>query len=146
MKRRLFVYLSLFLVLALSSGVAYAEGKKKGKHMPKASSILYVCNCGDNCTCNTVSTKPGKCKCGTKLVAMHVVKIEGDEALLCTCGKGCTCKLDKDDPTKCGCGKPVKRVNIKGMYVCGCPDGCACNTVSDKPGKCKCGTELKKVE
>ncbi|WP_420267169.1 hypothetical protein [Candidatus Magnetominusculus dajiuhuensis] len=146
MKKLFWVFLSLLLVLTLSGGIVYAEGKKKTASAPKKGSILYVCNCDDNCTCNTVKTKPGKCKCGKKLVPMHVLKIEGDEAILCTCGKGCTCKLDKDDPTKCGCGKPVKRVSIKGMYVCACGDTCECNTVSKKPGKCPCGTKLKKVE
>ncbi|KWT78286.1 hypothetical protein [Candidatus Magnetominusculus xianensis] len=145
MKKRVVVYLSLFLVLILSAGLAYAEGKKKGSSKRKPGDILYVCNCGDTCTCDTVMTKPGKCTCGQDLVQMHVLKIEGDETLLCTCGKGCSCKLDKDDPTKCGCGKVVKKVSIKGLYACGCSDGCMCNTVSDKPGKCRCGTQLKKV-
>lgn len=145
MRKRL--ALSLFIVLALCVGVVYAEGEKAAAKPKKAkTSILYVCSCGDNCTCNMVSTRPGKCKCGKKAAEMHVLKIEGDEAILCTCGKGCTCKLDKDDPTKCGCGKPVKRVNIKGMYVCSCGDTCECNTVSKKPGKCPCGAPLKKVE
>ncbi|MBF0553973.1 MAG: hypothetical protein HQK96_05365 [Nitrospirae bacterium] len=145
MKKWIWVCLSLLLALTLSGGIVYAEGKKKSSS-PKKGSILYVCNCSDNCTCNTVKTKPGKCTCGTKLVAMHVLKIEGDEAILCTCGKGCSCKLDKDDPTKCGCGKPVKRVSIKGLYVCNCGGNCMCNTVKTKPGKCPCGAKLKKVE
>lgn len=146
MKKRVLVYLSLFLVLALSGGIVYAEGGKKAASAPKKGSILYVCNCSDNCTCNTVSKHPGKCSCGKKMVQMHVLKIEGSEAILCTCGKGCSCKMDKDDPEKCGCGKPVKRVSIKGLYVCGCSDNCTCNTVSKKPGKCPCGVKLKKVE
>lgn len=117
-----------------------AQAEDKG-----AGSILYVCNCGKDCKCNTVSTQPGKCSCGGELVPMHVLKIEKDEALLCTCGKDCTCKINPDDPTKCGCGKPVKRVSLKGMYVCGCGPDCNCNTVSDQPGKCKCGRDLKKI-
>ena len=108
--------------------------------------MLYVCNCGGDCKCNTVSIKPGKCKCGGNLVPMHVLKIEKDEALLCSCGKGCDCQLNADDPTKCGCGSKVKRVSLKGMYVCKCGEGCTCNTISDKPGKCRCGNELRKVE
>jgi hypothetical protein len=76
---------------------------------------------------------------------MHVLKIEGDEAVLCACGKDCACGIDPKDPTKCSCGKPVKRVSIKGMYVCNCGPDCKCNTVSDKPGTCKCGVALKKL-
>ncbi|MCP5531870.1 MAG: hypothetical protein H7A48_01735 [Akkermansiaceae bacterium] len=28
----------------------------------------YVCDCGPDCTCTTVSDKPGKCGCGRDLV------------------------------------------------------------------------------
>ncbi|MBA4373458.1 MAG: hypothetical protein C0402_11435 [Thermodesulfovibrio sp.] len=28
---------------------------------------IYFCNCGGSCTCNTVSNKPAKCKCGMDL-------------------------------------------------------------------------------
>ena len=137
-------YLLAFAVMAAAAvvvgSVLASLPEDKG-----AGSILYVCNCGDHCACNTVSTKPGKCACGAELVPTHVLKIEGDQAILCTCGKDCTCKINPDDPTKCGCGKPVKKVSIKGMYVCGCSGGCSCNTVSDTPGKCKCGAEMKKI-
>jgi len=27
----------------------------------------YVCNCGPNCKCNTVSINPGKCSCGVPM-------------------------------------------------------------------------------
>jgi hypothetical protein len=78
----------------------------------------------------------------------HVLKIEGNEALVCTCEKGCKCSLDPKDPTKCGCGKPAKRINLKGtgIYFCNCGGSCSCNIVSDKPGKCKCKMDLKKVD
>ncbi len=140
MSRKSLLVLLLFAAVIVTAGLVFGAAEDKG-----AGSILYVCNCGPDCKCNTVSVKPGKCACGGDLVGMHVVKIEGDEALLCTCGKDCTCKIDPNDPTKCGCGKPVKRVSIKGMYACACGGGCNCNTVSDEPGKCKCGTEMKKL-
>lgn len=140
MSKKSLSVLTVLLALAVLAGFVFAGQEDKG-----TGSILYVCNCSGDCKCNTVSTKPGKCTCGTELTATHVLKIENDEAIVCTCGKDCTCKIDPNDPTKCGCGKPVKRVSIKGMYVCACGGGCACNTVSDKPGKCKCGNELKKV-
>lgn len=135
----------LFTVTVLA-GFVFAEGKKaKAAKSTSASNILYVCNCGPECKCNTVSTKRGKCACGVELVPMHILKIENDEAILCTCGKDCTCKLDPKDSSKCGCGKQVRRISIKGMYVCSCGSGCECNTVSDKPGKCTCGADLKKI-
>lgn len=147
MSRKHLLALTVLATALMLVGFVFA-GDKEGSSLPEdkgAGSILYVCNCGDNCKCNTVSTKPGKCPCGTDLVSTHVLKIDNDEALLCMCGKDCTCKISKDDPTKCGCGKPVKRVSIKGMYACNCGPGCSCNTVSDRPGKCKCGVELKKI-
>lgn len=109
--------------------------------------ILYSCACGDQCNCGTVSTKPGKCKCGVEMKWGHVLKIEGNEAILCQCGEGCQCGgLDAKDPTKCVCGNPVKRVSLEGtgVYFCNCGSSCYCNTVSDKPGNCRCGMELKK--
>ena len=141
-------FLSMILVVvAACAGLVFAEAEKQDqKEGDSEGTVLYVCNCGEHCKCNTVSLKPGKCACGDDLVPMHVLKIEKDEAILCTCGKDCHCKLDENDPTKCGCGKPVKRVSLKGFYVCNCGAGCKCNTISDKPGKCKCGNELRKVE
>jgi len=77
----------------------------------------------------------------------HVVRVEGDEALVCTCAEGCTCKQDASDPTKCGCGKTLKRVSLKGtgIYFCNCGGSCACNTLSDQPGSCRCGMNLKQM-
>jgi hypothetical protein len=144
MKRIPVVLLAMVLALVLVGSYVFA-GERQGKDEVK-SNILYVCNCGPECKCNTVSTKPGKCGCGVELVPMRILRIEGDEAVLCTCGKGCMCKSDPNDPAKCGCGKPVKRVSLKGLYVCACGAGCDCNTVSDKPGKCRCNKDLRKVE
>ena len=78
----------------------------------------------------------------------HVIKIEGDEAILCQCEEGCKCELSKDDPSKCACGNQVKRVKLAGtgIHFCNCGGSCVCNTVSDQPGDCKCGMPLKKVE
>ncbi|BCR06559.1 hypothetical protein DESUT3_36280 [Desulfuromonas versatilis] len=107
--------------------------------------VLYVCDCGPQCSCNTVSAEPGKCACGKDLKWTHVVKIEGDEALLCTCKQGCTCAIDAKDPSKCGCGMPLKRVSLKGtgIHFCNCGGSCFCNTVAAKAGQCRCGMPLK---
>ena len=110
--------------------------------------VLYTCNCGPQCKCNTVSTEPGKCACGVPLKWGHVIKVEGNEAILCQCEEGCQCAgLDPKDPAKCVCGTPVKRVNLAGtgIYFCNCGGSCTCNTVSAKPGVCRCGMNLKKV-
>ncbi len=125
-------------------GCAAMDTEAKGDRQD----ALYACDCGPQCKCNTVGTKPGKCACGAPLKGGHVIKTEGNEALMCTCGPDCQCKLDPNDPTKCGCGKVVKRVDLKGsgVYFCNCGGSCMCNTVSDKPGECKCGMQLKKVD
>ncbi len=109
--------------------------------------VVYVCNCGADCKCGAVSKAPGACSCGKELAWRHVVKVEGDEALLCTCDQGCTCQLDADDPTKCACGKPVQRVSLKGtgLYFCNCGGSCMCNTAASVPGDCRCGMPLKQV-
>ncbi|PKN17582.1 MAG: hypothetical protein CVU71_16090 [Deltaproteobacteria bacterium HGW-Deltaproteobacteria-6] len=145
MKEKL-ILIGVLITLMVCAGLSLAAEKgKAAKQKVVPGTILYVCNCGADCQCDTASTKPGNCKCGKKLLPMHVLKIEGDEAILCTCGKKCACKFNAADPSKCGCGQPVKKVSLKGLYACRCGEGCVCNTISDKPGKCKCGNELKKV-
>ena len=110
--------------------------------------VLYSCNCGPECHCNSVSLAPGNCACGKPLAWGHLVRVEGDEALLCTCKEGCQCQIDPQDKTKCGCGNPIKRVSLKGtgLYFCNCGGACACNTVAAQPAMCRCGMPLKKVE
>jgi hypothetical protein len=129
-------------VMMLSAVMVFAKSDEARKD------VIYYCNCGAECKCNSVSTTPGNCKCGKPMKWGHVLKIEGNEALVCTCGEGCTCSINPNDPTKCGCGNPVKRVNLKGtgIYFCNCGGSCMCNTMSDKPGKCKCGMDLKKAD
>jgi hypothetical protein len=141
-------YLKLFLLGAVLVLVASCAGLTTTSKEEARTDVLYTCNCGPECNCNSVSTHPGNCKCGKPMIWGHVLKIEGNEALVCTCKEGCTCKLDPNDPTKCGCGKKVKRVSLvgTGIYFCNCGGSCFCNTVSDKPGKCKCGMPLHKVD
>jgi hypothetical protein len=135
MRKSLIVLMvSVFVVVSL--GLVIAADKSK---------VYYVCNCKDDCQCNTISKEPGKCKCGQELAPMHLLAIEKDTAVFCRCGAECTCERSKDDPDKCGCGKPVKKVSLKGKYVCACGPDCQCGAISDKPGKCGCGKEMKQV-
>jgi len=148
MKRALFLmaagaFLAAFTVMAAASA-SDAMGSKP--ESTERTDVYYVCNCGPDCDCNSVSTEPGKCKCGKDMVQMHLLDIQDGKAKFCTCGAECDCKLDPKDPNKCGCGKPVKVVDLKGKYVCACGPDCKCNTISDKPGKCRCGEDLKLVE
>jgi len=142
MKKFKVLLLLTLLVFAVCATMGYAVTEEK------RSDVLYTCDCGKECKCNSMSVNPGNCTCGKPMKWGHVVKIEGNEALLCTCAEGCKCGLDPKDPAKCGCGQPIKRVDMKGkgIYFCNCGGSCLCNTVSDKPGKCKCGMDLKKVD
>jgi len=139
----LLLVMVLFGLCSAMSQVSASEDTSE-----KRQDVLYVCDCGDECQCNSLDTEPGNCKCGQPMKWTHVVKVEGNEALLCTCSEGCTCAIDPKDPTKCGCGKPVKRVNLEGqgIYFCNCGGSCTCNTLSKHPGDCRCGMMLKKVE
>jgi len=136
------------LTLLLAACVAkQPESAQMAAPQAERHDVLYTCNCGPQCKCNSMSTKPGNCKCGQPMKWGHVLKIEGNEAILCQCAEGCECKLDANDPTKCGCGMPVKRVDLtgSGIYFCNCGGSCFCNTVSDQPGTCKCGMPLHKA-
>ena len=135
------------LVYPLALGCAFLLASCQTTDSSAKSGLLYVCGCGADCKCTTVSLQPGKCGCGKALVAGHLKKVEADTALLCMCDPDCKCALDAKDPTKCGCGKPIRKVSLKGtgLYFCNCGGNC-CTTVSDKPGKCKCGMDLKKVD
>lgn len=123
-----------------------------GKHVAmnqqgERRDLVFLCDCGPQCKCDSIATTPGNCACGEPMRGYHVVKVEGDEALLCTCGPQCRCSIDPEDPTRCACGNQVKRVSLKGsgLYFCNCGGACTCNTVADGPGQCLCGMQLKKV-
>ena len=135
MKKVLVVAFGLTFLLSFAGMVLTADANK----------VYYVCNCKDDCSCNFVAAKPGKCKCGSELAEMHVLTIEKSNGIFCRCGKDCTCERSKTNPGKCGCGKDVKTVSLKGKYVCSCGPSCNCGTISDKPGKCHCGKDLKQV-
>jgi hypothetical protein len=104
---------------------------------------VYVCNCGPECDCGSISTEAGTCSCGTELAVAHIVKVDGHDAKLCAHG-GCDCEIDAEDETKCTCGAEVRTVSLEGsgLYFCNCGGSCTCNFVSAEPGNCACGMEL----
>ena len=108
------------------------------------SDVLYACDSGD---CNTLSKSPGKCACGKELRWHHVIRVEGDEALLCTCDEGCQCAQSKTEPARCACGNLAKRVSLRNseLFFCNCGGSCSCNNISDKLGECRCGMKLKQA-
>jgi len=59
MKRAwIFVLIAGFIIASI--GMVVAADKSK---------VYYVCNCKDDCHCDSISKEPGKCKCGTEMVA-----------------------------------------------------------------------------
>ena len=138
----------LFLVFVLALAGCAAKETQTAATDAERQDVLYTCNCGPQCKCNSMSTTAGDCACGNPMKWGHVIRTEGNEALLCQCAEGCKCAgLDPNNPDNCMCGKPIKRVSLEGtgIYFCNCGGSCSCNTVSDSPGKCKCGMNLKKV-
>ena len=118
--------IKILLFVMLSAVMLYAFMGSAKADEPRQD-VLYTCDCGADCHCNSVSTKPGNCKCGKPMKWGHVLKIEGDEAILCTCAEGCKCTLDPKDPSKCGCGQPVKRVSLRGPgYIFAIAEAPAC--------------------
>lgn len=133
--------------LTRSAGCCKMAGQQAAVAADVRADVLYACDCGPGCTCNTLSKQPGKCACGKPLRWHHVLKVENDQALLCSCAEGCKCALDPADSSRCGCGKPVKRVSLKGsgLFFCDCGGSCTCNTVSSEAGECRCGMPLKQM-
>lgn len=124
-------------------------GPGAAEKAPQSSGAIYWCDCGPECKCNSVSTKPGKCGCGKEMAGGHVVWAEGTTVLACPCGPGCSCAIDPKDHGKCGCGKPVKKIDLKGtgLWFCNCGGACGCGAVSDKPGPCTgCGMQLQQAK
>lgn len=142
------VELTVVVCALFLASCATTEPAKKEAAASPAKNVLYVCGCGADCKCTSLSTKPGKCGCGKDLQALKTVRVEGNDALLCPCSETCKCSVDPKDPTKCGCGKSLKKVSLKGtgVYFCNCGGSCGCCTFSDKPDKCKCGMDLKKAD
>ncbi len=138
----------LLMVLGIAVFLVACATAGGGKKAEARRDLIYWCDCGAECKCNSVATHPGKCSCGKEMAGGHVVFMEGNVALVCTCGTDCTCKIDPKDHTKCGCGKPVKRIDLAGtgLYFCNCKGSCGCNTVSDKPGTCACGGPLHQAK
>ncbi len=128
------------MALMIASGVIAAETQPSNSNQ-----LYYICDCGAECNCNSISQQPGNCACGKPMKQSHLLAIEQSNALFCTCGAGCNCKLNPEDHSKCGCGNPVKKISLKGKYICTCGEGCSCNTISEKPGTCRCGKPLKQV-
>lgn len=86
---------------------------------------IYACNCGKDCSCQSMAKTPGDCTCGKEMAKTRVVKSGGDTAILISDAWG-----------------GMRIFQIIGKYSCGSPDD-NCGMVSQNPGKCRCGEEMK---
>jgi hypothetical protein len=112
----------MIVVLSLAAFAA------SGRLDVKTGEEYRVCDCS-GCACNTISTREGKCHCGSELVKAMVARIEKDAAYF---------KAEKWDKER--------KFSTVGKYVCGCGPSCACKTISQMEGKCGCGHDLVKAD
>jgi hypothetical protein len=118
------VFVVLFVLVSVSVGMA-----EKGKMELKVGDEVYVCNCGENCPCNTMSRNPGNCTCGNEMVKAKVLKVEPGKA-----------EVKAESWDKARVFKTI------GKYTCNCGPNCKCDTISQNPGKCTCGADMIKVQ
>ncbi len=145
MKKKALIIAGVLIVLAALAGLLVADdlGNKNS-----SDAVLYVSSCAD-CTRVVVSRDSGSCACGKDLVAMHVLKQEGNEAVLCACGKDCSCTIDEKNPLQCGCGKPVRKVSLTADQTSapckGGSENCP-RSATDKPVGCgKCSKPCRSI-
>jgi hypothetical protein len=118
----------LLLVVALVMALGFAaNAAEKGKLELKVGDEVYVCNCGEMCTCDTMAKKPGNCTCGKEMVKGKVTKVEAGKATVLVGGK-------------------ERILKTVGKYACACGAACDCGTISQNPGKCVCGKEMEPVK
>lgn len=112
----------LFAVIAVS-----AIAEEPAKLSLKVGDEVFVCGCGADCPCNTISMVESKCACGKAMVKGKVAKV-GEDAAVIQIG-------DREQTFK-----------TVGKYACACGEGCKCRTISQNPGNCACGKPLKEVK
>ncbi len=123
MKKKLLVVFGVLLTMVLIAAVSFAGSS--GKMDVKVGDEVYVCNCGEECSCGTMSLNPGNCTCGKPMVKTKVTKVENGNISVE------------------GQNKTYKSV---GKYACACGHDCKCGTISQNPGKCTCGNEMEAVK
>ncbi len=124
MKRVFAAVFALAFALVFVGTATAAQKMAKAKY--KAGDVVYVCNCGPDCPCLTMSKKEGKCVCGKEMVKTKIDKVVKGKAYVMVNGK--------------------QRVfKTTGKYVCNCGPDCPCDTISQKPGNCVCGKPMVKA-
>lgn len=116
----------IVLTLVFAFGLAATVHAAKEKFAAKAGDTIYVCGCGEECQCGSLSNAEGTCSCGKPLVKTTVTKVEKGKVFYTVDGKELSAPM-------------------KGKYYCSCKE-CDCNTISQKPGECGCGKKLMKMK
>ncbi len=115
----------LILVVVMTLAFAAHAFADKTEMVAKVGDELYVCGCGDECKCDTMSTNAGTCSCGKNLVKSKVTKVEKGKI---------TMEVRK---------RPFVSI---GKYACACGPDCKCDTISQNPGNCSCGKQMMEVK
>ena len=115
----------LVLVILFSMALASLAFADKTRMTAKVGDELYVCACGDDCKCDSLSRNAGKCTCGKDLVKAKVTKVE----------KG---KLTFDSRKR-----PFESI---GKFACDCGPDCKCDTIGQSAGNCTCGKKMVEVK
>jgi hypothetical protein len=97
--------LATALFLAVFAFVAFAPAVHAEENIAKPG-YKYICPCGPDCQCKTISDSPGKCACGKTLIQKKILKEDDKNYYFCTCGDKCDCQTAKGD--KCECGKDLQ--------------------------------------
>ncbi len=120
----------LLLVAVLTLAMVAAAFAANPKPVFRLGDMVYACNCGADCPCQTISKKEGKCTCGKEpMVKAKVTGVEPGQVMLKAEG------WEKDRP-----------FSTVAKYVCDCGPKCDCDTISQKPGQCPCGKAMKAVK
>ena len=115
----------LILMVVFALGFATFAIADKTKMTAKVGDELYVCACGEDCSCDMMSRNAGQCTCGKDMVKTKVTKVE----------KG---KITVESRKK-----PFVSV---AKYVCDCGPSCKCDTISQSAGNCTCGKKMVEVK
>jgi len=120
------LFSSLLVLAAAALTFTAAQAMEPSRMSLSAGDEVFVCGCGTQCQCNSMSAKEGMCTCGKEMVKGTVMQIEEGSAMV---------KI----------GDREQSFKTVGKFACACGAMCKCNSVSQNPGDCVCGTPMAEV-
>lgn len=134
MKPDKFAVLSLVAILMFAF-IGYVVAGDAEKLEVKTGQKYFVCNCGEKCPCNAVSTEAGKCPCGKDMVEAMAVKVDSIRVWrIPATVEGGTARFKAEG------WENEREFNIIAKYSCASG---RCKMISQIPGKCHCGGDMK---